>query len=61
MTSDIDKAYISPYDKFLADFDKKHPQKSKSEQEEIDTHKEIAKKRDDPEAGKGDSILWEGF
>ncbi len=42
---DLDKAYISPYDRFLHDFDKNHPQ-SASQQAEIKKHERIFALRD---------------
>ncbi|MDF1678373.1 MAG: hypothetical protein P1U32_06735 [Legionellaceae bacterium] len=42
---DIDKAYVSPFDKFLRDFDTKHAP-SASQQKEIKKHQKIFKKRD---------------
>lgn len=42
---DIDKFYVSPYDKFLADFDVKHT-KSDSQLKEIKKHQRIAMLRD---------------
>jgi hypothetical protein len=44
-TPDIDKAYVSPFDKFLRTFDKKHAP-SASQQKEIAKHEKIFKKRD---------------
>ena len=57
---DIDKAYISPYDKFLSAFDETHP-KSVSQQAEIKKHRRIALLRDNPETAKDDGVLWENF
>lgn len=57
---DIDKAYISPYDKFLYAFDASHD-KTKSQLKEINKHNRIFKLRDNKsEKGeKGD--IWESF
>jgi len=44
---DIDKAYISSYDKFLRNFDKTH-EKSASQLAEIKKNQRIADLRDDP-------------
>jgi hypothetical protein len=44
---DINKAYISPYDKFLRNFDKTH-EKSASQIAEIKKNQRIAAFRDDP-------------
>ncbi|KTD12978.1 CBU_0585 family protein [Legionella jamestowniensis] len=57
---DIDKFYVSPYDKFLFEFDATH-EKSASQLKEIKKHQRIAYLRDNPNpAGKEDE-LWEGF
>jgi hypothetical protein len=42
---DIDKAYVSPYDKFLRAFDAKHAP-SASQQQEKAKHNKIFKQRD---------------
>lgn len=57
---DIDKAYVSPYDKFLYTFDKTHA-KSESQLKEIKKHQRIATLRDEdlPEGEGGD--VWTGF
>lgn len=39
-SNDIDKAYVSPYDKFLFEFDATHS-KSASQLKEINKHKRI--------------------
>lgn len=57
---DIDKAYISPYDRFLYDFDNTH-KKSPSQQAEIDKHKRIAELRDNVVPEQDQTILWEDF
>lgn len=43
---DIDRGYVSEYDAFLQAFDKKHPEKSLSQQKEIEKNQRIAIKRD---------------
>ena len=57
---DIDKAYVSPYDKFLFEFDAKH-EKSASQIVEIKKHEEIARKRDDKNYLEQSSELWTEF
>lgn len=52
---DIDKAYVSPYDKFLRAFDAKHTP-SASQQREIAKHKKIFKKRDEAQAESQDQV-----
>jgi hypothetical protein len=57
---DIDKAYISEYDIFFAQFDKTH-EKSLSQQKEIQKHKKIAEKRDNVMNQDKKGIIWEAF
>lgn len=59
-TNDIDKAYVSPYDKFLFGFDASH-EKTKSQLKEIEKHKRIASLRDDKTAGDKKGEIWESF
>jgi hypothetical protein len=57
---DIDKAYISPYDKLLYKFDVSHAL-SASQINEINKHKRIAQLRDVAATNKDDTILWDKF
>lgn len=57
---DIDKAYVSPYDKFLFGFDAKH-EKTLSQLKEMKKHERIAKLRDEAQPDKGDNALWDEF
>lgn len=57
---DIDKSYISPYDEFLFDFDKKNP-KTISQQKEIEKHRRIAALRDNPAVAEQEGKLWDAF
>lgn len=57
---DIDKAYVSPYDKFLFEFDINHP-KSASQIQEINKHKRIALMRDDKDYANEKAQIWEKF
>jgi len=59
---DIDKFYISPYDKFLTQFDRDHV-KSASQLKEIQKNQRIAQLRDAPGATPEDkaTVLWDGF
>ncbi|KTD79385.1 CBU_0585 family protein [Legionella waltersii] len=57
---DLDKAYVSPYDKFLFEYDATHP-KTASQIKEIEKHQKIAKMRDDKEYKTDESEIWEGF
>jgi hypothetical protein len=59
-SNDIDKAYVSPYDKFYFEFDAAHP-KSESQLKEIAKHQRIALMRDDKEYVSKESALWEEF
>lgn len=57
---DINKVYVSPYDKFLFEFDATH-KKSASQIKEIEKHAIIAHKRDDKDYKDNTSELWEEF
>jgi hypothetical protein len=57
---DINKAYVSPYDKFLFEFYATHP-KSASQLAEIKKHEIIARMRDDKDYQNAQSDIWEGF
>ncbi len=52
--------YVSDVDKFLSDFKQKHPP-TQSEQAEIDKHRPIFEKRDNPDAGAESSEIWSDF
>lgn len=41
-----DKSYISELDRFLAEFDQQHPEKSDSQLKEYNKHKRVAQLRD---------------
>ncbi|HSW69163.1 MAG TPA: CBU_0585 family protein [Gammaproteobacteria bacterium] len=53
--------YVSDIDCFLQDYDKKHPELSKSQQKEIAKLKRIYRLRDDKNAGDLSSELWDEF
>ena len=57
---DIDKAYVSPYDKFLFEFDATH-KKSASQMKEIQKHKRLAEIRDNKEYKNDKGEIWEEF
>lgn len=57
---DIDKAYVSPYDKFLFIYDATH-EKTASQLKEIIKHERIASLRDTPRMGGEEEAIWEGF
>ena len=58
--SDIDKAFVSLYDKFFFEFDAQH-EKSESQLKEIKKHERIAKLRDDANPQNPDSEIWSDF
>ncbi len=58
--TDIDKAYVSPYDKFLYEYDATH-KKSASQLKEIKKHERIALMRDDKEYKDDKGEIWEEF
>lgn len=57
---DIDKAYVSPYDKFLYTFDRDH-EKSASQLKEIQKHQRIASLRDNAKPDALSDEIWEDF
>lgn len=57
---DIDKAYVSPFDKFLFEFDATHP-KSASQLKEIEKFKRIFALRDDKHPEIVVEEVWEEF
>jgi hypothetical protein len=59
-TTDIDKFYVSPDDKFLFEFDATH-EKSESQLQEIKKHERIAKMRDDKNYQVDQGEIWEEF
>lgn len=58
--NDIDKAYVSPYDKFLYEFDAKH-EKSASQLKEIKKHQRIAYLRDHENPDDSQGEIWQDF
>ncbi len=57
---DINKAYVSPIDKFLFEFDATH-EKSASQLEEIRKHQRIAALRDTSRTEGEEVVIWESF
>lgn len=53
--------YVSDIDLFLQDYDKKHPELSKSQQKEIAKLKRVYRLRDDATAQETSTSLWEAF
>jgi hypothetical protein len=58
--NDIDKSYVSPYDKFLFEFDAQHD-KSASQIIEIEKHHRLARIRDDKNYVDDGSGIWDEF
>lgn len=58
--TDIDKFYVSPYDKFLYGFDSSHD-KSESQKKEIEKHQRIAAMRDNKDYHDQKGEIWESF
>ncbi len=59
-SDDIDKAYISPYDEFLAKFDSTHGL-SESQLKEIKTYQRIFALRDGSSEAANPSEVWDKF
>lgn len=57
---EIDKAYVSPHDRFLFEFDATHD-KTASQRKEIEKHRRIAFLRDHKKDKEEKGDLWEGF
>lgn len=61
MSQDIDKAYVSPYDRLLAEFDATH-ELSASQLREIKKHELIFERRDKPIViNKDNDDIWTNF
>lgn len=59
-SSDIDKAYVSPIDKFLYKYDATH-EKTASQLKEIKKHERIFEKRDDKNYPDTKGEIWKSF
>lgn len=59
-TSDIDKFYVSPYDKMMRKFDAEH-EKTRSQIKEIEKHQKIAQLRDNPITENSQDKIWSEF
>ena len=57
---DIDKAYVSPYDRFLYEFDATH-EKSASQLKEIKKYQRIFALRDQANSEVGAEEIWKDF
>lgn len=57
---DIDKAFVSPYDKFLFEFDAKH-EKSASQIKEIKKYERIFYLRDHAKKEDEQGEIWDDF
>lgn len=60
LTLDIDKFYVSPFDKMMRQFDATHPS-SASQIKEIEKHAKIAKLRDEAIVDNEKEKIWSGF
>jgi len=58
--NDVDKSFISPYDKFLFEFDATHA-KSASQLKEIKKYQQIFALRDDADHKVPQDAIWEEF
>lgn len=59
-SNDIDKAYVSPYDKFLFEFDATH-KKSASQLKEIKKHQRVFLMRDNKDYNEEKGSIWNEF
>ncbi|AHE68187.1 CBU_0585 family protein [Legionella oakridgensis] len=59
-SQDIDKAYVSPYDRFLYQFDATH-EKSASQLKEIKKHQRIFRLRDHANPEERQEEIWKDF
>jgi hypothetical protein len=57
---DIDKAYISPYDRFLFEWDLTH-EETPSQLKEIQKNQRIAKLRDEAQIMVDGELIWKAF
>jgi len=57
---DIDKAYVSPFDRFLFEFDATH-QRSASQLIEIKKYQRIFALRDHPKTDGEQEEIWQAF
>lgn len=57
---DLNKAYVSPYDKVFHQFDRTHPM-SPSQLKEYLKYQRIFNLRDNPQPTKNNDELWEDF
>ncbi len=53
--------YVSEIDTLLKNFEATHPQKTKFQQQEINKHKPIFEKRNNPNYSEDDKQIWENF
>jgi hypothetical protein len=56
---DLKKNYVSDIDKFLWEFDEKHPDRSLSQQQEIKKYERVYRLRDNPKPEEEQTKLWE--
>lgn len=60
LTIDIDKFYVSEFDKMMRQFDASHP-RSISQLKEIEKHQKIAHLRDNERDKNSNDKIWSGF
>jgi hypothetical protein len=53
--------YVSGIDQFLQEFDKQHPELSKSQRKEIEKSQRISRLRDKKEAVDPNKTIWDNF
>lgn len=56
-----DTKFVSEIDQFFHDWDNKHPDLSKSQQQEIRKHQRIADMRDKQTNDQSDNLIWQDF
>lgn len=57
----INRRFVSQTDKFLHFFDEDHPEKSESQQHEIQKAARVSHMRDTPDYQSSDEASWQGL
>ena len=57
---DLERTYVSPFDRFFYKYDATHP-KTASQLKEIKKHQRIAALRDNVSPGGDEEIIWQSF
>lgn len=55
------RGYISPIDRFLAEYNRTHPRRSSSQLAEIIKMERVARLRDNPVCENEKSAIWQEF